>query len=780
VGDSNLLSTPENYATPDQIAAMNAYSKALLTESQKPIKHWTQGLSNIVSALVGGNQSFLANKKQNESDAVRAGRMLPDTSGNPVNNPPPVKPTSFSEGSAPEAPKTAGLDFDRASKATASIESGGRYDRLGPVITSGPYKGDQAYGKYQVMGKNIPEWTKATFGKAMTPDQFLADPKAQDAVYRAKMGEYAGKYGPEGAARAWFAGEGGMNDMKRHDQLGTTVESYGRRFANAYGPDAAQPPAVQAMAAALRGPQMADASVAAAKAGAPAGGVAAQPRLQQPDPNNSGIYVDPKLVPKRPQLNEGQMRGILADPTISEGAKMALRQEYMQQNQPIEVPWPGGKVLINPMNPSQQQFIPELKWGKSKLGDMERDIGLIPSGRGSINQAPVTTSPVVGPRSDAAPIEAPAAPAGGPAPAPAVGGPAIAAAAPAAPAPAPEAVPNTGGVQVASLDPAAGVAAAPDGAPAAPVVAPPVPDTPLGKWAQASPPGVAPPAGTAANGGLNLSGFPASDTEDYARKKAFDQKVDVDTDAQKKGVEMSMKKYDNMSTQAQAARKLMPNLDLALAYMEDPNFSSGLAHGVKDVWQRFKDATGITTMANAPNEAFDKLMAGTVLDTMKTTLAGLGQVRLAEIDLLTKANGNRNNSVASNRAVLEISRRGLQKMDQLDSMAQQYVSGDEVMDPISGKVLLKANIDRNGEMAPRRGLDAGYDKLARSFTLAHPSFTPDEIKNYNTLFTAPKEKGAEAPAETKGAVMEKEFDDGKGGKVLGVSTDGGKTWGPKK
>lgn len=774
----NLLSTPANYATPAQIEAMNAYGKALLGDSQKPIKHWTQGLSNLVSALVGGNQQFLANQKQNESDAVRGGRMMPDTSGNPVQGEPPLAPTkttSFNDGPTPEGKQNAGLDFDRAAKATAAIESGGKYDRLGPVTKTG----DRAYGKYQVMGANIPEWSEAAIGRKVTPEQFLADPKIQDAIYQHKFGEYAKKYGPEGAARAWFAGERGMNDMSRKDQLGTTVGDYGKRFAAAYGPDAAQPPAVQAMASALRG---GDVPVQTAEAQMAKGGpvpLTGAPRPQRPDPETGQIYINPALVPKRPQMNPGQVRGILADPTISEQAKLQLRQEYMQQNQPIEVPVTGGRVLINPLNPTQQQFIPELKWGKSKIGDIETDSGYTTDGHGNVIQAPIQRPGITnGPRSDAVPAAAPAvAPQGG-TPAPAVAPTSVANNAPAAPVAAPEAVPNTGGVQVASLDPAAGVAAATKAAEAPS-------ENPLAKWAQATPPGAAPATGAAMQAsGLNLGSVDPQLVEDYQRKKAFDTKAEVDKDAQVKGTEMAMKKYDNMSTQAQSARKLMPNLELASTLMEDPNFSAGLLHGVKDTWQRFKDATGIAAMSNAPNEAFDKLMAGTVLDTMKSTLAGLGQVRLAEIDLLNKANGNRNNSVASNRAVLEISKRAVAKVDQLDSIAQQYISGDEVLDPISGKQLLKANIDRNGEMAPRRGLDAGYDKLARKFTLDHPSFTPEEIKNYNALFTAPKDqtaapKAAETPAGGAPAIgTVKEFSDGKGGTVKGQWD--GKAWGPAK
>ncbi len=95
--------------------------------------------------------------------------------------------------------------------------------------------GDRAYGKYQVMGANIPEWTRVVLGKSMTPEQFLSDPDAQDAVFNTKFGGYVGKYGPEGAAKAWFAGEKGMNNPNARDQLGTTVQGYADRFMSNLG-----------------------------------------------------------------------------------------------------------------------------------------------------------------------------------------------------------------------------------------------------------------------------------------------------------------------------------------------------------------------------------------------------------------------------------------------------------------------------------------------------------------------------------------------------------------
>jgi len=724
--NQNLLSTPEGYATPDQLKSTYEYAKALMTGSgQQPVHHWTQGVSNMVNALVGGALDFSANRKENESNSVRAGRMLPSLPGSPS-----AAPQGLSDNAPLSGVKPVSGD---PSQAIAGIESGGRYDAIGPATKTG----DKAYGKYQVMGQNIPEWTKATLGTAMTPEQFLANPQAQEAVFKNKFGEYTQKYGPEGAAKAWFAGEKGMNNPKAADINGMTVENYGKKFASAFaGPDTNANPAVSAMGAALRG-QPAGVQVAAGRSAAPP----TQPMVM---PNGQGQpLINPALVQRRPQYNEGQMRGILADPTISEQTKMQLLQSYQQQDQPIQMPYPGGTVLIDPRDPSRQQFIPELQKGTTKIGPIEHpSFGVVaPGPNGGVQYNPSTSAPAaIGPRSEAAPAVSPsAAPQGGPA---TPGGP-MQASAQAAPTPA------ANPVQVASLDPAAGMAqAAAKQAPEA-AAAPP-----LTQVAQAGPQG-GPLAAAIGTTSQPSPGVSKDDWDAFRGIKNLETKTEVDKDAALKATDAGVKKYDTLSTQAQQARSLHNNVDLALGMLNDPNIHEGLLHGVQDVWSRFKTAALGDTYANAANETFDKLMAGNVLGTMKTALGGLGQVRLAEIQLLNKANGNRNNTDASNRAVLEISRRGLEKVDQIDGMSQQYMSGDEVTDPVSGKVLLKANVGPDGEIQQRHGLDVGFDKIVRKWTNDTPSFTPEEIKHYETIFDTGRPPGEAKATEAKDAAQGK-------------------------
>jgi hypothetical protein len=89
--------------------------------------------------------------------------------------------------------------------AIAAVESrgSGDYSAVGPPTRGG----DRAYGRYQVMDFNIGPWTEQALGRRMTPQEFLADPQAQDAVFDHVFGGYVQQYGnPQDAASVWFSG----------------------------------------------------------------------------------------------------------------------------------------------------------------------------------------------------------------------------------------------------------------------------------------------------------------------------------------------------------------------------------------------------------------------------------------------------------------------------------------------------------------------------------------------------------------------------------------------
>lgn len=106
--------------------------------------------------------------------------------------------------------------LDAYARSIKTIESGsasGNYSALGRWV-----RGDRAYGAYQVMGANIPEWTRRALGKSLTPDEFLRDPAAQDVVFRHVFGEYVRKYGnPQDAASAWHSGRPLAQAGNAHD-----------------------------------------------------------------------------------------------------------------------------------------------------------------------------------------------------------------------------------------------------------------------------------------------------------------------------------------------------------------------------------------------------------------------------------------------------------------------------------------------------------------------------------------------------------------------------------
>ena len=173
--------------------------------------------------------------------------------------------------------------------AIAGIESGGRYDAMGVEV---PGQG-RAHGKYQVMPANIGPWTKEILGTEMTPAQFLASPQAQDAVFQGKFGQYIRQYGsPEAAARAWFAGPGGMNNPNARDPLGTSVADYSAKFVRAGGNGPMQGPPQVAQGDNIPGP------------GAP-------PRIVLPQADGSGNPMAPQLPPGQTEIPKPE-----ADPDV--------------------------------------------------------------------------------------------------------------------------------------------------------------------------------------------------------------------------------------------------------------------------------------------------------------------------------------------------------------------------------------------------------------------------------------------------------------------------------
>lgn len=120
-----------------------------------------------------------------------------------------TSPSTF----APQRPGESTIPLDaevsNVLDAIAAVESrgSGDYAAVGPVVEKGAYKGQRAYGRYQVMEGNIAPWTEAALGRSMSVEEFRADKNAQDAVAAHQLRMSKDKYGTwEDAASVWFSG----------------------------------------------------------------------------------------------------------------------------------------------------------------------------------------------------------------------------------------------------------------------------------------------------------------------------------------------------------------------------------------------------------------------------------------------------------------------------------------------------------------------------------------------------------------------------------------------
>lgn len=147
--------------------------------------------------------------------------------------------------------KDLGITTDMFMQGIAGTESAGSRDAYGGTdpykVLSGQKtiaefntmtqaeKDNTAYGKYQVMGFNIPKWTKEAFGTAMTIQEFLNSPEKQEALMKFKSEQEYAKYGNwDDVASVWFSGKPAAGNV-RSDKFGTSVPTYITKYRNNLG-----------------------------------------------------------------------------------------------------------------------------------------------------------------------------------------------------------------------------------------------------------------------------------------------------------------------------------------------------------------------------------------------------------------------------------------------------------------------------------------------------------------------------------------------------------------
>lgn len=114
--------------------------------------------------------------------------------------------------------------FGKFIAAITGQESGGNYNARNG--SSG------AMGRYQIMPGNLggkhSGWDYEALGYDVSPGQFMGSPQIQDAIAQYKLRQYYQKWGPWGAAVAWYAGPGAVGRANKNKSQGAypTINNY--------------------------------------------------------------------------------------------------------------------------------------------------------------------------------------------------------------------------------------------------------------------------------------------------------------------------------------------------------------------------------------------------------------------------------------------------------------------------------------------------------------------------------------------------------------------------
>lgn len=138
--------------------------------------------------------------------------------------------TQFSS-SGPVSSVSGGNNFQRFVAAIRGKESGGNYRAVN--------RSSGALGAYQIMPGNVRAWSRKYLGRTVSTSEFLNNPRLQDYIAQAQLKEYYDRYGPAGAATAWYAGPGAVGTSKMYStnpQGGyPSISAYWRDILNRMG-----------------------------------------------------------------------------------------------------------------------------------------------------------------------------------------------------------------------------------------------------------------------------------------------------------------------------------------------------------------------------------------------------------------------------------------------------------------------------------------------------------------------------------------------------------------
>lgn len=167
------------------------------------------------------------------------------------------------------------------------------------------------------------------------------------------------------------------------------------------------------------------------------------------------------------------------------------------------------------------------------------------------------------------------------------------------------------------------------------------------------------------------------------------------------------KRYETIQETGAKAAQEIPQLEYAEKLMQDPNFYSGIGEPYNMALKRIAVALGGDPSLAGPQEAFRKVVSNSILQSLGQ-LRGLGQIRVAEINLAKEAAASLSNTPVANHILLTVAQRLNKRAADIAELAQGYRGGN---------------------------LDSGFDHVIATYDKRNPVFSPDEIQNWRSVVT---------------------------------------------
>jgi hypothetical protein len=540
-----------------------------------------------------------------------------------------------------------------------------------------------------------------------------ANPAAVPAITRAYVQNITGKpleawlTGPQAASgdqRLAFAGDPAQTPTKTPGSPQAMSEALAGQPSNAPQPDNA--------------PQQVAENAATRVAGSPRAATQPYSAVGTSDPNaHIGAMTPPRAVVSRQQAIQA---AIILRTNPTDPVALSTYDAYMKQNQPIEANTAyGGKLLLDPHDPRRAPVVipGEGHWGEEtrKIEGMERKVpiwqGVAPPG--SSFGAPQVVSPQApggeAPSAPPAPT-APVEPPGPPPPSLIPSG--------STPTP-PEGKPEgkrgeaEGKTRVASLEPGTMTDAGPGIGPV--LAAKPPEGTTQPTISTAEPP----KEGTKV--AQTFPGWDKSDAQLIDWSKHYNAEKGALADLYKKDVETYNKNLSTYRDAETSSYSSMPQLKILQSLINDAHTIQGPLADPKIAMATAYAALGDKASMKMLDfdKSMDKVVNSSIMKEMHSQLAGwAGQVRNSEILMLTKAMASKHNTLAANRAIIDIYMKYADQAKHLGEIARGYSAGwryDEKGQPhyVGGDA--------------DRPTATGLDSAVKTYLRNNPLYTDEQI-----------------------------------------------------